>query len=473
MKTSSQLQLMHFWKNKGFILLAAGLLCMAIPFYTATAQTAGDGPQAFVEVGKFGNIDNTTYTTPSFQVINTSSEGVQIDSVTFDIRSALFQDLVFDPYGEAGDQVGRCVVPDTAKAEKAGYIWPDDECSDPFSNPYEEGYQTVTLGFNEFDPGDTLQFGVNIDPTSVKGYEGTISKKSGSHVSGLELSGSVVTVVFSDGSTLTSTLYNLFYRKLNGQERKGDSYAIVAAAPPEAPSIEMLGVTSPDSVAEAEQTVQVSGSPGDTVRLLQVDGRMYIEEGTPDNGYDIDPYEANSAVDIKEYQATIGEDGHVDIPVTLMKTAVSEDEGPDGGLNHFIAVAMDQSLTNEKGATRLSGTSNVVVVGFDGTTDDKEPTAVEAQEMPKSFELKGNYPNPFNPSTAISFDLPTSADVTVQVVDMTGRLVMELHRQQMAPGSRLVEVDASGLASGTYFYRVTASMPAKTIAQTGQMVLVK
>ena len=100
--------------------------------------------------------------------------------------------------------------------------------------------------------------------------------------------------------------------------------------------------------------------------------------------------------------------------------------------------------------------------------------AVEVAELPESFTLHGNYPNPFNPTTSINFDLPESADVEIQVIDMIGRQVMLMPASTVAAGAnRTVQINASQLASGTYFYRVIAKMESKTLVETGRMMLVK
>ena len=97
-----------------------------------------------------------------------------------------------------------------------------------------------------------------------------------------------------------------------------------------------------------------------------------------------------------------------------------------------------------------------------------------AAELPTTFELLGNYPNPFNPSTTISFDLPQTAEVTVEIIDMLGRSVMTLPAKQMEAGAaRTVEVNASNLASGAYLYRLIATTATETLVKTGRMMLIK
>ena len=104
-------------------------------------------------------------------------------------------------------------------------------------------------------------------------------------------------------------------------------------------------------------------------------------------------------------------------------------------------------------------------------------TGVEEEggpEIPTEFALHGNYPNPFNPSTRIEFDLPESAEVSLQIVDMLGRQVMTLPAQQVEAGAnRTLELSATNLASGPYLYRIIAIGAESRYVKTGRMMLVK
>ena len=104
-------------------------------------------------------------------------------------------------------------------------------------------------------------------------------------------------------------------------------------------------------------------------------------------------------------------------------------------------------------------------------------TGVEEEgnpEIPTEFALHGNYPNPFNPSTRIEFDLPESAQVSLQIVDMLGRQVMTLPAQQVEAGAnRTLELNATNLASGHYLYRIIATGVESRYVKTGRMTLVK
>ena len=94
--------------------------------------------------------------------------------------------------------------------------------------------------------------------------------------------------------------------------------------------------------------------------------------------------------------------------------------------------------------------------------------------VPKAFSLKGNYPNPFNPSTNIAFTLDVRSDVTVTVYSLLGEEVATLHNGIMQPGLQSVKWngnDSHGaqVASGVYIYRVEA----QDRALTGKMMLLK
>jgi hypothetical protein len=94
--------------------------------------------------------------------------------------------------------------------------------------------------------------------------------------------------------------------------------------------------------------------------------------------------------------------------------------------------------------------------------------------LPKTVELNGNYPNPFNPSTNIEFSLPEAMDVRLDVYDSMGRRVKSLVNDNLDAGVHNVTwngTNAAGrdVASGVYFYRVQTG----AVVQTKQMILLK
>ncbi len=106
------------------------------------------------------------------------------------------------------------------------------------------------------------------------------------------------------------------------------------------------------------------------------------------------------------------------------------------------------------------GYSYQQVTAHPGTTGlrfDLTTTAVrEAGNLPSGYELGQNFPNPFNPSTVISYRLPAVSRVTLKVYDVLGRNVATLVDEVQNPGQHAVKFDGSALPSGVYFYRLEA-----------------
>ncbi|GEM_PF-4961751 len=88
---------------------------------------------------------------------------------------------------------------------------------------------------------------------------------------------------------------------------------------------------------------------------------------------------------------------------------------------------------------------------------------------PIGFALNQNHPNPFNSTTNISFALPSSENVQLQVFDITGHEVSRMELGQMSEGQHRVNFNASALPTGKYFYRVQAG----SYSATRSMLLIK
>jgi hypothetical protein len=102
-----------------------------------------------------------------------------------------------------------------------------------------------------------------------------------------------------------------------------------------------------------------------------------------------------------------------------------------------------------------------------------EPTILSSNEIltevPNDFNLYQNYPNPFNPITKIKFDIPKSSFATLKIYDVEGKEMEVLVNQNMEAGTYEFNWDASKLASGIYFYRLTAG----DFVNVKKMVLLK
>lgn len=94
---------------------------------------------------------------------------------------------------------------------------------------------------------------------------------------------------------------------------------------------------------------------------------------------------------------------------------------------------------------------------------DQDPIAIT------SLKLEQNYPNPFNPGTVINWQVPVNSFVSLKIYDVLGNEIAVLVNEEKAAGSYQTEFDGSGLASGTYIYRLEA----EGHVQTRKMILLK
>ena len=90
-------------------------------------------------------------------------------------------------------------------------------------------------------------------------------------------------------------------------------------------------------------------------------------------------------------------------------------------------------------------------------------------ETPKMFRLEQNYPNPFNPSTVICYGLPHRSHLILTVYNTLGQQVSILVEGDQEPGYHEVKFNASGLASGMYFYRLQSG----NFVQTRKLLLLR
>jgi hypothetical protein len=86
------------------------------------------------------------------------------------------------------------------------------------------------------------------------------------------------------------------------------------------------------------------------------------------------------------------------------------------------------------------------------------PTSVKdeigKQQSPGKFELNQNYPNPFNPATTISFFLPSKNNIRLTLIDILGKVVRVIAEGNYNYGEHSIELNASDLAAGIYFYKL-------------------
>ena len=91
-----------------------------------------------------------------------------------------------------------------------------------------------------------------------------------------------------------------------------------------------------------------------------------------------------------------------------------------------------------------------------------------ASEIPTEYSIS-NYPNPFNPTTTVNYQLPQNGFVTIKVFDVLGKEVATLVNENKSAGYYNANFDASKLTSGVYIYTITAN----NFTLSKKMLLVK
>ena len=79
-----------------------------------------------------------------------------------------------------------------------------------------------------------------------------------------------------------------------------------------------------------------------------------------------------------------------------------------------------------------------------------------SEGIPKDFKLYNNYPNPFNPSTTIKFDVPRQSNVQINIYNSAGKLVEEIFNGSISPGTFQLRWNADNYSSGIYYLRLNS-----------------
>lgn len=223
------------------------------------------------------SFNSSTFDSGSFIITNDSNNGQKIERIIVDVSSAILKDLVFDIDGRAGDPLGKGFT-----VNSRGNV---GETSFNYLSPFNNGYTGLEIFFNDFEPGETFTFSIDVDPSSIQGLPYSGPGLSGK-ISGLELIGSTISVDFDDNTSAVGKPYYI-------SGTNDASTTVIKAELPQKPTLEILNVPSETITPGANQTVRISGTAGSSVSLLITEGALFTDNG---NGFDLDPFEANAAI---------------------------------------------------------------------------------------------------------------------------------------------------------------------------------
>jgi len=111
-----------------------------------------------------------------------------------------------------------------------------------------------------------------------------------------------------------------------------------------------------------------------------------------------------------------------------------------------------------------------LVTGYNQECGPETEDLIESENniLPDMFSIT-NYPNPFNPTTNIKFDLPKDVLVSIKIFDMLGREIRTLVNDYKTAGSYTISFNGSDLSSGIYYFKIKA----EDFEQVRKMMLLK
>ena len=304
--------------NDGFEVDATGL---APGTYSATVTASGTGyndgttvinllvteagvPCARVAFDTGGGLAGSSTFGGGLFINNNSTGSVNITSVSIDLSTAVFPNMLFDPVGTAGDATASCVeiISQTGGDNNVGLTIPgnagtgnDPDCVDPFSGEVVPGgYTVMTLDFTDFEPGEGVNIEVDVDPLSIIGFN---SAGNAGAIAGSELIGSTVTVTYSDGTSATRQLYQVGTSLVNAENFFSPGTPQCAA-----PSLTVGGITGNGILPETSQTATITGPANANIEVLVYGTTL---EDLVIDPTTLDPFEMNKAQSIQTLTATL------------------------------------------------------------------------------------------------------------------------------------------------------------------------
>jgi hypothetical protein len=138
-------------------------------------------------------------------------------------------------------------------------------------------------------------------------------------------------------------------------------------------------------------------------------------------------------------------------------------------VNHAAAATVGQPMVGS-----CSCPTNAASVGFWYARGEAVTAVGSICDLPLAFRLDQNFPNPFNPTTLINYQLSSESGVKIRVYDVLGREIAVIVDERQQAGVHSVSFHATNLASGVYFYRIEAKgNSGVSFVSTRKMMLVK
>ena len=361
-----------------------------------------------------GTVQISTFNSASFSIENLGDK--RIAAVLFDIDNALFPDTVFDPLGLAGDSVSRGLL--FSSTGGTGAVVVGETSLAPFIGVGgTSGYEAMLVRFDSavsggFQTGEKTLFGVDLDANSIVGIpqqpidinnqDPRLNSWDIGGVSGAEIIGSTITVLFTDGTKASG--------QLMGDGSQGGAIALVDQSSPALEvDLTVNGVPEGGSGTYGSgESVFITGPAGQTARVVLAIGFAQPFDYVDPNGVPIsvadrlalagDPFGANNALEIQT----------VNVVLTGAQQNITSlfDFNPPGGIlafagNDVLPIAFTASVIDLTGQPLGPVTAPIYLANDGPQASDTTP--------PSANILVGSAANANDPVT-----------VTVTYADETG-----------------------------------------------------
>jgi hypothetical protein len=212
-----------------------------------------------------------------------------------------------------------------------------------------------------------------------------------------------------------------------------------------------------DAISRKGGVLPVAMLGSETLDVTDIDlASLRLENVTP-LSYDVRDVAAAPVAGPDCPHPNANRDGRDDLILYFRRAEVADSIGP--AHNGDIMELTLTGLLND--GTPLLGTDCVTIVGV--------PSEISSAATIGDVMLGRPMPNPFNPTTRISYSLPTASSVILSIYDVAGRLVERLVDHTQPAGEHVVEWNASDMSSGIYFCRIQVG----NITETRRLVLIK
>lgn len=307
---------------------------------TSTEKPSSATGVAELVVTPGGTIDVSTFERGTITLENHSSSNSDLKQVIIDVSAAALPDGVFfDPVGAGGNNGKGFTLNDQNGTFTAGATYAGG------SNG--SGYRQLILNLNDFNPGESLSFSIDIDPDSMIGFTQSVTAGA---ISGAELAGSRVKFIFADGS---QTEADLFGSGVAQAEARG------AANLHASPTLLLQGAASGNVLfPSADPSITVVGTPGATIRVQMMSvAQQFVEFSSP--------FQGNNATDVVYETVVLDGSGQGTVSATLIPGEVLVIAAAEVDASGRAISAVSQELRviqGTEGSGAILGTENADVL---------------------------------------------------------------------------------------------------------------